>query len=166
MATRSEQHKAAEMKKMTPELTLDDIQSYTLQLKDNGCDIRRSSFMNSTDGLMGSVDSLGDSTAGSSVDGLNYANLRANMSRHDEFMAGSKKAFVDYNHDQNEPVEADDENEWEYPDLDPSPSSVERHQSNAPNTKRRPSRRLVAQDSTRAMFGDDKDSDDPLSYQN
>jgi hypothetical protein len=162
MATRSEQYKTAE-KKMTPELTLDDIQSYTLQLKDDGCDARRPSFMNSTDGLMGSVDSLGDSTAGSSVDGLNYANLRANMSKLDESTAWTNKAFVDYNHNGNDPVEDDGENEWEYPDLDPSSPSVERPQSHSSNAKRRPSRKLIAQDSTRAMFGDDKDSDDQRS---
>ena len=187
MMTSQVDPKPASKKKMTPELTLDDIHSYTLQLK--GDDDYGSSYnMNSTDGLMGStgsiMGSLSSCSSTRSIKGggsayssggtcmhkdLNYENLRANMTNHELQSAqagtcmptgttGSSKD-INSNSEQHEQTS----NDWEYPGEEyiyPELHAASPDHS-PPLYKRRASmsNKLISQVSTRVLVGDDKDSD-------
>lgn len=167
-------------KKMAPEITLDDLQSYTLQLKDHDDPQKRSehdrSLMGSTDGLMGSTDSFSVG-AGSSADlssaGLNSDDLHirnhinSSTMRRSGGAPGSTDAMMS---DESCGLHSNSSHtDWEYPDLDASQSGIS--QSGAmPRRSSRSSRPRIGgrrpllghQDSTRVMIGDDKS--DP-SYQ-
>lgn len=166
-------------KKMGPELTLDDLHSYTLQLKDHDDSQRRGggSLMGSTDGLMGSADSFsvgGESSTSSAADGglnsddlhvRNYHTTNSSL----RMRAGSTDAMLG---DESTGLCSNSSNtDWDYPDLDAStsgtsyqpptgmPMARRSSRSSRPKSETR-QRRLVHQDSTRVMIGDDKTDPD------
>lgn len=159
------------------ELTLDDIESYTLQLKGDSNNLRASTIMGgstdgmngSTDGFMGSTDSLlsdeQDTTESS------YEKLRASLTVPNSANEGSTNAFVDSSDGLHASFDdtptGDEQPQWDYPGEEMEPyarpeSAVAASSSIGRSRPNKPQRRklLMTQNSTRAMVGDDeKDSD-------
>ena len=145
------------------ELTLDDIHSYTLQLKDDDrALLKRGNFLdcNSTEGLMGSTDSFTDSNLGSEQSGLNYQALCAGLLKGESASNKVIDASLSASFDE---IGSCDGTGWEDPDLQDHPSSIGRSRflSGSISPKRRGNRRvrLVPEHSTKAVYGDHKDSD-------
>jgi hypothetical protein len=163
------------------ELTLDDIESYTLQLKDDSHNLRASKVMGgSTDGMNGSTDGFMGSTGSllsdeQSVDGegadnkreLSYEKLRACLTVPHSGNDGSTNAFIDESDGLNASFDRGDEQpQWDYPGEEMEPyarpgvASVTSASTGRSRTKPHRRKLLVTQHSTRAMVGDDeKDSD-------
>ena len=157
-------------KRPSLELTLDDIQSYTIQLKDDLGSLKRAgSFMNnSTEGMMGSTDSFTDSCVGSERSGVKYETLRAGLLKEETSLAAVEFLSTKGIDDSQSNVHDDGGNGWDYPDLE-VPSSIGRSRATfvdrSLSPKRKGNRRvtLVPENSTQAMFGDNGqgDSDNP-----
>lgn len=157
------------------ELTLDDIESHTLQLKDDTHNLRASRAMGgstdgmngSTDGFMGSTDSfLSDEH---SMDGdkkeLSLEKLRASLTVPNSANDGSANAFIDSSDGLNASFDGVADEQWDYPGEEMEPyarSEVATPTGRSGRSRSKPQRRklLVTQISNRAMVGDDeKDSD-------
>lgn len=181
MSTRAEyppSSTASKKKMIRGELTLDDIESYTLQLKQGGgADINENfrtskvlggstdGMNGSTDGLMGSNDSLLSDEMGEK-DELSYQTLRASLiAPGARSYEGSTSALVDES-DVSAGINNSfsDDQTWDYPgeELEPysrrGESSSERSRSRS--RPRPPRKKLSTQNSMRALVGDDeRDSD-------
>lgn len=157
-------------KRPSLELTLDDIKSYTIQLKDDLGSLRRTeSFMNnSTDGMMGSTDSFTDSNVGSERSGEKYETLRAGLLKEQASIAAVEFVSIKGIDDSQTNSQYDGGNGWEYPDFEVSSSNgrsraifVDR--SLSPNQKGNRTVSLVPENSTQAILGDNsqRGSDNP-----
>jgi hypothetical protein len=147
--------------KLNSELTLDDIQSYNLQLKDDMMSGRRQSFQNSTEGMMGSVDSISDdNNINESIDGLlNSEILSERNSRREEASRRFAKFLEETSNTDVQPSDRGDEMEWKYPDFETS-LSVETFPKSRIQLEDRTivNKRTATQDSTKAIWGDDMES--------
>jgi hypothetical protein len=148
--------------KLNLELTLDDIQSYTLRLKDDIMSGRRQSFQNSTEGMMGSVDSISDDGINEPLNGLlNSEMLHERNSRRDEASRRLAKFLEETSSTNAQPSDEGDATEWKYPDFETS-LSVETFPKSRIHLEERTTvnKRTSTQDSTRAIWGDDVESFD------